>query len=242
MSCRAACAEYPFFALQNNGWCSCDYSYGNPEETYRAIDDSACGEADENGNRLGGGWSNAVYSNNRYEEENDHTYLGCYNDDGNRDFKHGPQQYGFDQDSCREACDDYPFFALQNNGWCSCDFSYGSPTGTYHVRDDNDCRNGQGVPLGGGWANAVHRNNHYIARDLKTPDDQQYYMVEGEPNQQLIKGYNMVYRTFSVRCENDAHVLLSERPNGEGKVYEIQLGGWENTKSALKKTVGGTVV
>jgi len=59
----------------------------------------------------------------------------------------------------------------------------------------------------------------------------------------------MVYRTFSVVCDNDAHVLLSEMPNGQGQVYEIVLGGWENTQSALRKsqqgeevyTVGGAV-
>jgi hypothetical protein len=140
-SCREACAEYPYFALQNGGWCSCDYSYGNPEDSYHVRPDDDCGEADENGNRQGGGWANAVYSNNRYVEENDFTYIGCYNDDGHRDFDFGPQQYGYDQDSCREACDDYPFFALQNNGWCSCDYSYGSPIGTYYVKDDNLCRN-----------------------------------------------------------------------------------------------------
>ena len=50
----------------------------------------------------------------------------------------------------------------------------------------------------------------------------------------------MVYRTFSVYCDNDAHLLLSERPNGEGKRYEIVLGGWENTKSALRKDIQGS--
>jgi hypothetical protein len=45
----------------------------------------------------------------------------------------------------------------------------------------------------------------------------------------------MVYRTFSVLCSNDAHILLSERPAGQGDAYEIVLGGWENTKSALRK-------
>jgi hypothetical protein len=90
ITCRAACAEYPFFALQNNGWCSCDYSYGNPIDTYHVRPDEDCGEASPEGNRLGGAWANAVYSNNRYVEENDYTYIGCYNDDGNRDFDYGP--------------------------------------------------------------------------------------------------------------------------------------------------------
>ena len=49
----------------------------------------------------------------------------------------------------------------------------------------------------------------------------------------------MVYRTFSVMCDNDAHILLSERPNGEGPLYEIVLGGWANSQSALRKAIQG---
>ena len=64
------------------------------------------------------------------------TYIGCYNDDGARDFGFGPQQYGYDTTSCREACAEYPFFALQNGGWCSCDYSYGNPVDTYRQIDD----------------------------------------------------------------------------------------------------------
>jgi hypothetical protein len=180
ITCREACHEYPYFALQNGGWCSCDFSFGNPEDAYPVIDDEECGQADLDGNRMGGGWANAVYVNNMYEPESDFEYVGCYNDDGNRDFDFGPREYGFDQESCRAACEDYPFFALQNDGWCSCDFSYGSPSETYHVRDDNDCRNGAGEALGGGWANAVYSNNKYIERDLKTPDDEQYYTLGDE--------------------------------------------------------------
>jgi hypothetical protein len=40
------------------------------------------------------------------------SYVGCYRDNGNRDFDFGPKQYGFNQITCREACADYPYFAL----------------------------------------------------------------------------------------------------------------------------------
>jgi len=59
-------------------------------------------------------------------------YIGCYKDDGNRDLDFGPKAYGYDHVSCREACADYPYFALQNNGWCVCDYDYGNPADTYH--------------------------------------------------------------------------------------------------------------
>jgi hypothetical protein len=49
----------------------------------------------------------------------------------------------------------------------------------------------------------------------------------------------MLYRTFEVYCNNDAHILLSEKPNGEGHAYELVLGGWGNTQSALRKARQG---
>ena len=52
---------------------------------------------------------------------NDREYVGCYTDDKSRDFQHGPKQHGYDQDSCHDACSEYLYFALQDNGWCSCD-------------------------------------------------------------------------------------------------------------------------
>jgi hypothetical protein len=52
----------------------------------------------------------------------------------------------------------------------------------------------------------------------------------------------MFYRNIEVRCSNDAHILLSELPNGQGLHYEIILGGWGNTYSALRKITEGPEV
>jgi hypothetical protein len=92
ISCREACANYPYFALQNNGWCSCDYAYSDPASTYPAIDDELCnvGNTPE-GEGMGGPWANAVYNNLGYEEDSSYEYIGCYKDDGNRDLEDGPQ-------------------------------------------------------------------------------------------------------------------------------------------------------
>ena len=54
-------------------------------------------------------------------------YLGCYKDNGRRDFKHGPKKYGYNVATCAKACKGYKYFALQNHrGWCQCDNSYGT--------------------------------------------------------------------------------------------------------------------
>jgi len=129
---------------------------------------------------MGGPWANAVYTNNFYVENTDYTYQGCFRDDGNRDFGFGPRNYGYDWVTCREACYDFKYFALQHNGWCSCDNSYGNPEHQYPQIDDSECHDYAGWGMGGGWANAVFQNNLYIERDLYTPADQLWYTYESE--------------------------------------------------------------
>jgi hypothetical protein len=92
---------------------------------------------------------------NFLEEVNSYEYIACFRDDGDRDFDFGPQAYGYNQETCRDACAEYKYFALQNNGWCSCDNNYGMPEETYPQIDDSEC-NVSGEGMGGGWANAVY--------------------------------------------------------------------------------------
>merc|ERR1711918_327565 len=75
----------------------------------------------------------------RSPEESADGYLGCYVDDGARDFRYGPKTYGYDQDRCRTACKQYKFFALQHTGWCNCDNEYSTPKNKYSERDDREC-------------------------------------------------------------------------------------------------------
>ena len=51
---------------------------------------------------------------------------GGYKDTSNRALRYGPHQHGYTAATCQAACQDwngnvYKYFALQNNGWCSCD-------------------------------------------------------------------------------------------------------------------------
>jgi len=86
-------------------------------------------------------------------------YLGCYKDNSSRDMKHGPKKYGYKgvdgPKKCHDACKQYKYFALQNNGWCSCDNTYGTPASTYKKLSDAKC--GSTQPRSGkGWTNAVY--------------------------------------------------------------------------------------
>ena len=69
-------------------------------------------------------------------------WLGCFKDDGKRDFCCGPKKYGFKPDKCRTACAKYKYFALQNNGWCTCDNTFSTPKKTYPRRPDKECDKG----------------------------------------------------------------------------------------------------
>jgi len=97
-------------------------------------------------------------------------------DDQEKDFRYGPQDKGFDIDSCRDECRDYPYFALQDNGFCSCDYTYGTPSNVYQQTEDAEC-NANG--LGGVLRNAVYINNLYATEftHLWTPSDSNYYAL-----------------------------------------------------------------
>merc|ERR1711881_231043 len=107
-SCMNACKSYKFVALQNNGWCSCDNTYSTPSSTYKK---RPAGECNKGGTGEGGPWRNAVYTNAKYVAAPAH-FRGCYQDNGSRDFKHGPKRYGYSSTSCMNACKSYKFVAL----------------------------------------------------------------------------------------------------------------------------------
>ena len=49
-------------------------------------------------------------------------HLGCYKERlGDEALRYGPHSYGFVPMTCRQACRGYKYFALQDNGWCSCE-------------------------------------------------------------------------------------------------------------------------
>lgn len=65
-------------------------------------------------------------------------YVGCFTDDWDRDMEQGPQEYGHTLASCRKACADFKFMALQNSGWCVCGNAYATQS-QYHAVDDGEC-------------------------------------------------------------------------------------------------------
>jgi len=111
------------------------------------------------------------------------SFLGCWQDNGNRDFQ---KNYGngYNVDTCRKkaAKDRYKFFALQNGKQCFGGNRYGKydPKGAdsncaakgYKQRDDAKERM---LFYGGGWTNAVY----YTAEQWFTPQKKNAMAAKG---------------------------------------------------------------
>jgi len=80
-------------------------------------------------------------------------YLGCWTDNGHRDFRWGPKHYRFVPTTCQSRCWGYHYFALQYDGWCCCDNRFGTKG---PQRGKGECNKG-GYGQGGPWRNAVYR-------------------------------------------------------------------------------------
>ena len=79
-------------------------------------------------------------------------YVGCYADDGDRDFTINKGN-GYDKSSCNSACKDYTYFGLQNGGECWCGNAYGTES-KYIEKQDSACGGAEGN--GGSWSNSVY--------------------------------------------------------------------------------------
>jgi len=67
------------------------------------------------------------------------TYMGCYEDDEERDLKLMPRGKGHTVESCQALCMGYSVFALQNKGECTCDNHYSTKPEKYNMRPRNEC-------------------------------------------------------------------------------------------------------
>jgi len=118
------------------------------------------------------------------------SYIGCFGDNGDRDLKHGPKNYGFSPRTCHDACGGYKYFALQNGGWCNCDNSYSDGwsgsggRGSYNALANSECdKDGvhPGRGMGGGWANAIYemKDSHHSTSAINFVNDMQAWTQSG---------------------------------------------------------------
>ncbi|XP_059486867.1 uncharacterized protein LOC132203249 isoform X1 [Neocloeon triangulifer] len=69
-----------------------------------------------------------------------------------------------------------------------------------------------------------------IEKDKFTTLDGAPYLLATAPR--IVKGGSLL---FSVRAPHDAHVTLTSGPADGGNQYEVFVGGWKNSKCALRK-------
>merc|ERR1719265_271586 len=174
-TCQFTCANYKYFALQNNGACFCGNSYAQAEP-YEIIPIEDCkapcaGDPDSSTGcgggpcGCGGPWRNMVY---RVEEAQVGQWLGCWSDDSARALKQY-QGSGYNFGTCEAKCAAYNFFSLQYYGQCFCDNSYGMED-PYVMRPVEECKapcagdpdsstgcGGGPCRCGGAWRNMVYK-------------------------------------------------------------------------------------
>lgn len=88
------------------------------------------------------------------------TYVGCYQDDADRDLLQPKiddgSNWGFDHATCNRACQAYTYFALQHGVQCYCDDTYGTPAQQYPRLPDVRCHmEGYCATCGSGYSNSV---------------------------------------------------------------------------------------
>ena len=86
-------------------------------------------------------------------------FEGCYRDSPfSRDMCCGPKKLGYDGYHCKKACGAFKFYALQNDGFCSCDDRFSHPPIGLHRKDEPDMCNGNNfMGRGGEYTNAIYK-------------------------------------------------------------------------------------
>ena len=172
---------YNFFSVQYGGQCFCNNAYATSIQ-YIKVADSEC-EGMNNGRELywGNSWRNAIYRHiNAPNAINipvtaaptsapvhvqDSQFIGCYNDDDNRDLKNYVGDISSNVGECLTKCASakYKYFSVQNGGQCFCDNAYATAP-QYTKVADSDCaamNNGRSLYWGNSWRNAIYKVTPY---------------------------------------------------------------------------------
>ncbi|XP_019646607.1 PREDICTED: uncharacterized protein LOC109487084 isoform X2 [Branchiostoma belcheri] len=218
---------FPVFSVQHGGQC---FGSADGLSTYMKHGPSSDCAADGKG----AAWANQVYQITGYRS------LGCWADTDDRAIRTlegtdprldgGYQQRNDSVEKCYQVALSRGFavFAVQNGGWCA-----GSDTarqGYSKYGPSTACgRDGEGGP----WANQVYEIILIGGCENRSTDDQYVFRW----NLTAIDSSSLF--TFEVQANNDAHVALSSQNQDLDDMYEIVIGGWNNTRSAIRRSKQG---
>jgi hypothetical protein len=161
-ACRSACSGYTYFAMQEANTCLC----GNRLGLYGQAAESNCNmKCQGNGAEwCGGDMMNSAYlvgASSAQLTSLPSQYMGCYIDGGVRDLNAKllapPGGTPLTAEWCRDACQDFKYFGLQDGYACLCGNGYGN----YGKAPETDCNmkctlNGAEV-CGAAWRNSLYR-------------------------------------------------------------------------------------
>ncbi|XP_078695320.1 uncharacterized protein LOC144924223 isoform X2 [Branchiostoma floridae x Branchiostoma belcheri] len=225
----AASRGFPVFSVQHGGQC---FGSADGLSTYMKHGPSSDCAADGKG----ASWANQVYQITAYRS------LGCWADTDDRAIPTlegtdprldgGYQQRNDSVEKCYQVALSRGFavFAVQNGGWCA-----GSDTASqgYSKYGPSTACGGDGE--GGPWANQVYEIilTGGSRCENRSTDGQYVYRW----NLTAIDSSSLF--TFEVQANNDAHVALSSQNQDLDDMYEIVIGGWDNTRSAIRRSKQG---
>ncbi|KAI8498912.1 hypothetical protein Bbelb_233650 [Branchiostoma belcheri] len=221
---------FPVFSVQHGGQC---FGSADGLSTYMKHGPSSDCAADGKG---------AAWANQVYQITAGYRSLGCWADTDVRAIPTlegtdprldgGYQQRNDSVEKCYQVALSRGFavFAVQNGGWCA-----GSDTasqGYSKYGPSTACgRDGEGGP----WANQVYEIilTGGSRCENRSTDGQYVYRW----NLTAIDSSSLF--TFEVQANNDAHVALSSQNQDLDDMYEIVIGGWDNTRSAIRRSKQG---
>ncbi|XP_066266629.1 uncharacterized protein [Branchiostoma lanceolatum] len=218
---------FPVFSVQHGGQC---FGSADGLNTYNKHGPSS----DCEGDGEGGAWANEVY-----QIIGGYRSLGCWTDSADRAIAtlEGTdprldatyQERSDPVEKCYQVALSRGFtvFAVQNGGWCA-----GSDSGRQNYNKYGPSTACASDGEGGPWANEVYEMLGGCLN--KSTDDQYLYRW----NLAAIRDSSPFI--FGVQANNDVHVALSSQNYDLDGMYEIVIGGWNNTKSAIRRSKGGT--
>ncbi|XP_066285823.1 uncharacterized protein [Branchiostoma lanceolatum] len=181
--------------------------------------------------------ANAIFCFNKKEISPDLISHGCYEDVSSRRFPHAATSSSdMTNNKCSDHCrqEGFSYSATQYSTQCFCGTA-GNFAALGEARPAAECASACGGDAsqicGGSWRMSVYRVPD--CEDVRTT-------VSSEKTYQWdIARVGSSPLTFRVMASNDVHIALSSVRADQPDMYEIVIGGWSNSESAIRRAPGG---
>ncbi|CAH1268732.1 CSMD1 [Branchiostoma lanceolatum] len=181
--------------------------------------------------------ANAIFCFNKKEISPDLISHGCYEDVSSRRFPHAATSSSdMTNNRCSHHCrqEGFSYSGTQYSTQCFCGTA-GNFAALGEPRPAADCASACGGDAsqicGGSWRMSVYRVPDCEAVRTTVSSEKTY--------QWDIARVGSSPLTFRVMASNDVHIALSSVRADQPDMYEIVIGGWSNSESAIRRAPGG---